>query len=280
LPAEILRALKFGDPAIADLIEVTGSLERADYELGTRVRGGVAEYAWLRPEKSVGGSNPPAPDRLSLLPSSTEWLPRGSDPATLAARLRETALRLSTIRNWLQLESPADAGTFPYHLALKQEPTGQLRTDGPTKNRDAYGLVLSLDPAMPSAHVDRRYVYVFTVDSEGKSQLLFPLATGGNVENVFPPPTIQAGQLPKQIQLGRSPLFTFDPGVTTFILLTTATALPDPTILEGAGVRGNTRGLTDPLSQLLAQGGGRRDITLTTPANWSIERITVATGKN
>jgi hypothetical protein len=277
IPADIARNLKLGEGAIADLVEVSASIERADYVLASRVRSGATEYAWVRPDETAAA---PRASTVSLLPPSTDWHARGSDSSLLAARLRDLVLRLSTIRNWLLLESPADAGRFPYHLALKQKASGQLRTDGTTKSTDQYGLVLSLDAAMQTQSVDRRYVYVFTLDQEGKSQLLFPSASAGNVENVLPRPFAQGSPLPAEIQIGEAVLFTIDPGITTFILLTTATALPDPTVLEATGVRGNTRGLGDPLSQLLTQGGaGRRGVTLTTPANWSIERITFLSEK-
>ena len=67
-------------------------------------------------------------------------------------------------------------------------------------------------------------------------------------------------------------------GIDTIFLLTTATPLPDPNVLEGEAVRPpDTRAGLDPLSLLLS--GGLLDVgnPVTTPTGWSIERITIRT---
>jgi len=123
-------------------------------------------------------------------------------------------------------------------------------------------------------------VYVFAIDENGKSVLLFPDATAGNVEHRFPLNVEKTDALPAEIPLrGRNIPFSFTPGLDAFVLLTTAVALPDPGALEGEAVRpASSRGLLDPLTALLAQGASR-GLAITTPVEWSIERFTIRTLK-
>jgi hypothetical protein len=83
-----------------------------------------------------------------------------------------------------------------------------------------------------------------------------------------------------QIALGPSELFAIGPpfGTDTYVMITTETALPDPSVLEGDAVasRGLDRGGSDPLSRLLgATGTGQRGLSVTTPTDWSIERLMI-----
>ena len=207
---------------------------------------------------------------------------RGMGPtSTPVGDLEAVEARLGAVRTWLQLESPADAGRFPYHLALKNARTADLRTAGPVHGGEKYGLVLTLDEAIvASGSIDQRYVYVFAIDSAGKSTLLYPAATGGNVENRLPTRVNADGSLPREIALGRRDQFSITPpfGIDTYIMLTSATALPDPLVLEGDAVRTRdlTRGADNPLSRLLAAAGtGKRGQGVTTPTDWSLERLTI-----
>jgi hypothetical protein len=115
-----------------------------------------------------------------------------------------------------------------------------------------------------------RYVYVFVIDSHGKSILLFPRSASGSVENHFPvDDTITP---PPEIAITT---FEVAPpyGVDTYFLLTTDEPLPNPSILEWDGVRVNPVHPSTPLEQFLIEiGYGTRSIV--TPTNWSVERVT------
>jgi hypothetical protein len=267
LPSETASALNLGaDSKENDAIELLSTPERADYLLFGRVRGEVIEYAWVRPLITAEDA------KASALPARTDWIPLGD---SFARQLREQALRLGTLRSWLQLEPPADPGRFPYRLALKNAATGELRTTGPTRGGERFDLVLALDEAMGRDRHDRRFVYVFAIDSDGRSQLLFPAGSAGGVENRLPPGGGQ--QPPKDIKL-QSFTVTEPYGVDTFMMLTSATQLPDPTVLEGNAVRSraSSRGSDDPLTRLLAQtGASSRGVTTPTPTEWSFERLSI-----
>jgi hypothetical protein len=271
LPAEAASMLGFGTSSKSgnDAIQVVSTPERADYLLFGRARGDALEYAWIRPLTTVDEA------RASALPAHTDWIPFTGDGGVLASRLREQAQRLGTIRSWLQLEPPADPGRFPYRLALKNAATGELKMTGPIKDGERFDLILTLDDAMGRDGYDRRFVYVFSVDSDGRSQLLYPARTAGGVENRLPQRGLD--ELPKEIQL-RTFTVTEPYGVDTFLMLTSATPLADPSVLEGDAVRSRaaSRGLEDPLTRLLAQtGSGTRGVVTATPTDWSFERFSI-----
>jgi Caspase domain len=271
LPSQAAAALALGAGSENDAIEVLSSPDNADYMLVGRAQRNAIEYAWVRP--NVTGDD----TKASALPARTEWVPLGDDGGDeLGGRLRQHALRLGAIRSWAQLEPPANAGRFPYHLALKNTATGNISTTGPTRGRQTYDLVLVFDDAMARSGFDRRFVYVFAMDSDGRSQLLFPARDAGAVENRLPIGVTKNGP-PKEITLQT---FTVSEpyGVDTFMMLTTATQLADPTVLEGDAVRAreSTRAAADPLTRLLAQtGSGKRGRSTSTPTDWSFERLTI-----
>jgi hypothetical protein len=270
-PTELAQALRASSKE-SGMFEMASSLDRADYVLIGRVRNGTPGYAMVRPLMTAADA------RTSALPALTNWVPLAADAPAAAAQLRELAERLNAVRTWLQLQSPADPGTFPYRLALKNTKTGEIKIDGPAAAGDHYGLVLRLDESMNPPSVERRFVYVFDIDQDGTSVLLFPRDTSGGVENLLPLSTASA-RLPQEIPLGPADRFGFSAGTDTFIMLTTAQALPDPGVLEGGAVRTeSTRGVGrgDALSMLLRR-GGTRSVGLTTPADWSIQNFTIRT---
>jgi hypothetical protein len=272
LPRDVIATLRATVTADS-LLQLQTAAAGADYALVGRVRrDGAVEYAWLRPQLVD------LDDALSVLPAGTEWVPLGSDATALVSRLRDLADRLSVIKGWLELESPPDTGTFPYHLALKNIGSGELKTSGGAVPDDPYGLVLTRDGTATPAAVERRYVYVFSIDENGASTLLFPNLAGGNVENLFPIDVQNLARLPREIRLVSTRVpFQFLPGIDTFVLLTSAVALPNLSVLEGEAVRpAVSRGVLDPLSALLTS-RGVRTADLTTPVGWSIERFTIRT---
>jgi hypothetical protein len=278
LPSEVAANLKLGPGTDNDAIDVLSSPDHADYLLVGRWRANALEYAWVRPLATAQDA------KSSALPVRTDWVALGpGGPAALAARLEEQALRLGSIRSWLQLQPPPDEGRFPYHLALKNAGTGDLRTTGPTREGERYGLVLTLDNAAlaRSGSFDRRYVYVFAIDNAGKGTLLYPREnTGGAGENFLPVLTGDNRTLPQELPLGPREMFSVTPpfGIDTFFMLTTATALADPMVLDWDPVvtRAAARGADDPLSRLLRQTGARtRAVEVAAPKDWSIERLTI-----
>lgn len=222
------------DAGTADLggtdgIAVVDRPQDADYLLARRSDRNRGEYAWVRPGVS---------DRASGLPQRTAWT---SKPM----QLRRDLVTLRRIHSWLSLTSPHDPKTA-YHLAVRDERTRRLVRDATIAGGRTYSIVLRASEPLP---VERRHYYVFVVDSNGNSRLVFPRT--GSVENRFP----SGDSATAEIALGDPSLFriTRPYGLDTYFLLSTEEPLPNPSLLEWDGVR------------------ARRALIAT---RWSIERIT------
>ena len=257
LPATPAIAAEIAGPAV---IEVVERAEDADYVLVGRYARNRVEYAWLRPNARRSDR------RSSSLPLRTTWT---TDAPDAAAILRDRALRLHKIQAWMLLESPAE-GRWPYRLGLRRDSDRQLVGDG-ARVTGGETYTLELSAATSLAHVGRRHVYVFTIDSWGQSTLLYPIS--GSVENHFP----LAGVPPPAV-ISLPAKFAIAPpyGTDTYILLTTEEPLTNPAILEWDGVRSAMPNAASALERLLVLTSSiERGARVLTSSTWSIERIVI-----
>ncbi|HEY0159891.1 MAG TPA: caspase family protein [Thermoanaerobaculia bacterium] len=243
-------------PPPAGLLEPAGVLADADYVLAGRFAEGRVSYAWVRPAMSASDRH------RSGLPVRTAWF-------DAAVGLRAALLRIRRIHAWQLLDSPPESRS-PYRLALRRDRDRQLATEGAVFGEEKYSLVLRAPS--PPPRVAPRYFYVFTVDSHGRSTLLFPRS--GSVENRFPLQTSP----PPEIPLGDTAAFEPAPpyGIDTYFLLSTDEPLPNPWILEWDSVRAAAPATATPLERLLLLTATHsRSTRLLTPATWSLERVVV-----
>lgn len=251
-----------------DGVELTSSPQTADYVLAGRFAQNHIEYAWVRPFVT-------ASDRArSVLPLRTAWT-----AANDAIALREGLVRLRRVQGWHELRSPAASGSH-YRLAVRRTDDGVLVEDGKLVGKNRYRLALrerepTADPLFS------RYVYLFVIDSDGTSVLLFPAPENGPVENLLPftpTPGQPLRKAPVEIPLvGTRPFVVGEPyGLDTYFLLFTDEQLPNLASLEWRGVRGpRSAARNHPLEDLLAltlTGGRSPDEPIRTPPNWSIEK--------
>jgi hypothetical protein len=241
--------------------------------LGGRFNGGKIQYAWVLPN-TVSDKEQAFP-----LPVRTNWIPVEKITSKEALiNLKEKIVQLAYVRAWLQLSSPPGNREFPYHLALKNTQTGAATTTSPLIEGEKYDPLLiavkEIITGIPG--IEKRYVYVFVIDSYGKGTLLFPLTELLNSENYFP---VQKNSLPAEINLGNGGLFdvTSPFGVDTYILLTTAEPVSNPDVLSFSGVRGGeVKGQLSSLEKLLVGVGLRkRGNPPVTHTDWSIERLSI-----
>jgi hypothetical protein len=282
-PAELARELKLGDGTPHDAIKVVASRQEANYLLLGRAAEKELQLAWGLP--NVAGEQ----GRHLPLPARSDWITIGQSPEALrraAWQLTDKALRIGKVKAWLQLEAPPDNGLFPYRLALKNTTTGEYRSEGTTVfDGESYGLVLRADKkALAEARargIEPRFIYVFTIDSNGQGQLLYPAATAGSVENRLPRAAAGAGQseIPTEILLGRSDAFSISEpfGIDTYLLVTSAEAITNLEAFEFDGARTSTpRGEASALERLLFDvGSSQRGQQRKTPVDWSIQRISI-----
>ncbi len=269
-PTELVENLQWGSRTGQSTIELLSTPQEAHYLLVGRVQGNDLSYAWMLPYITQQDI-----ERNSPLPVRTDWVRArdaiGSFQAT-ASQLREFTQRIGRIRAWLQLESPLDKGSFPYTLALKNSETGVIMTSGIVKEGEQFRLMLRASEDSLKRGVEKRYVYVFVMDSFGNSTLLFPFKAQGNIENHFPydtPPPVEI-YLPTQIQI--APPF----GIDTYFLLTSREAIAPPEVLEFQGVRTRDEAPTTPLAHLLYTIGSEvRGAAVVTPIDWSITALSL-----
>lgn len=226
---------------------------------------GAGAFAWVLPGALESDA------RKVALPVRTDWIVEAPD---LASRLHEFAQRIARLKAWLELEPPPDDGNFPYRLALRDKKTKEVIARETLVKGEAFDVELVCHDEDLARSVDRRYVYVFAIDSFGKGTLLFPRATAGSVENRLPLDDPK-GNLPTVIPLGRTIRVQPPYGLDALVMLTTEEALPEPDIFEFQGVR--TRGeraAPTPLARVLhAVAGGQRGLGVEAPATWSIQHV-------
>jgi hypothetical protein len=252
------------DRIAAEGVEEATTPDEADYVLAGRFTGHHLSYAWLRP--SVKKSD----RRRTGLPLRTAWIAEQKNNSRLrdtAPTLHAALLTLRRIHGWQLIESPP-SDRFPYQLAARRARDGMLVTDGGAIiGGEKYELVLRVVSQPLPAHMPKRYVYAFAVDSNGRSTLLFPPPSAGSVENHFQPTATDA-----EISLGESSDFGASPpyGIDTYFLLTTEEPMPNPSIFEWDGVRAPEA--HTPLEQLLVD--PTRALGAAVPTRWSIIKTT------
>jgi uncharacterized caspase-like protein len=241
----------------ADGIELTDRTDDADYILVGRYSGRRVSYAWMRPGVKA------ADRRKTGLPLQTAWV---IDDAPL--ELRDAILRLRKVHAWQRLESPPEARS-PYRLGMLRDRNKEWAIESIVGD-EKYDLFLRVASPVP-ARVPQRHVYVFVIDSHGKSVLLLP--KHGSVENRFP---LSTSSPPTEIALGETAAFFGAPpyGIDTYVLLTTDEPLANPWVLQWDGVRSGGTQPLGPLDEILQLTvDPNRGKPIVTPRNWSIERV-------
>ena len=259
-----------------------GSVQRvkdatqADYLLAGAYDGREILYSWLLPnatKRDVSGG--------FQLPVRTDWLrfsPAGDEKAAHGAGLRDCALKLARLKGWLCLSPPPRSAGFPYDLALKRPGSGELLREGSVYDGERFSMTLVADPAHIENGVEKRYVYVFGIDQNGESKLLFPELSSGSVENRVP-----YDKPEREIRLGSRDVVVQKPfGVDTYVLIASAEAVPNPEIFNSGGVRGRerdgkavARSGSSALERFLdGVGTDNKASDENYPAGWSIDRIT------
>jgi hypothetical protein len=207
--------------------------EDSHYVLAGRLTDRQSQYAWiLRAARPAGGQKSP----VSLpLPARTAWgRPPFDNRPCPDGGLKTCLPLLSKIFHWLNVESPADDRRFPYRLGFAPVSSSSLsRADRLVAG--TYRLFLESDESTIAAiqagwGIQARYVYVFVIDQEGKSTLLFPNAASKEREHLVP----RLGSSPARnddlfrIPLGDSAVIEVHApfGSDTYILLSSAREIP------------------------------------------------------
>jgi hypothetical protein len=280
LPRESASALlppQNGAPPSAAVL--TPDRTQAMYVIaGTSTEAGIS-YAWFKrsdmdaelqtPKGSGAGCSPNSP-----YPLRTDWVaPQAAPEIALSA----SAVQLARLNGWLKLGSSELTGQadFPYRFTLRGVAESQDVVDGGRTYDQA-----TYEPALvgsQKAAVSPRWIYVLSIDCQGKGVLLFPYEGAPSAQVPTAEEKLDRIVLPNDHILVGDPL-----GTDTYLMLTTSTQLANPSALEFKGVV--TRGAgyakaADPLEDLLdSTSAGTRGATRPAPTNWSIQMLHTESG--
>jgi uncharacterized caspase-like protein len=283
VPRGGLAGIALGAGTTNSSLERTIQPEEAHYQLQGRGVGRGLEFRWVRSDALVGRSGFP-----QSMPQGSGWIPfhsRAGEDSSLASILTNQALRLARVQAILTLPEPPYGG-FPYRLVVRDATRDrQLRRradEGALERVEEHALLgLMLEPVDPANTVSKlrsgvHYVYVFAINSAGRSVLLFPNPEAGVQPNAVGADLEHAWQ-GEAIVLGQDLAFkiTGPFGLDTYFLLATREALPDPLVLEFDGVRDAPRQDRSGLGALLSRWAAPQRGTerLPTLATWSLERL-------
>ncbi len=257
-------------------VAITTDPNEADYHLVGRWRNNKIEYAFINPIRLYESG-----ESESQLPLRTNFFSIDKNTggeAAIADSLEIYMLRIAKVKSWLTLPSPPDDGSFPFSFALRRSSTGELITNGQeVKYHDTLGLVFTVD-LDNELYWDRnkRYTYVFSIDSKGEMLLLFPRNITG--ENTYPLMNRRTYEIRQNAPLGPKRLFriTDSTGYMNYLMLTSAEPINNLDIFKQEGVfkQEKERGGSD-LEKLLGGVGASTRSELIAPASWSITRISV-----
>ncbi len=304
LPAssDLRSKLAIGAGTENDAVKITEKQEDAQYWLVGSIRSAGYDYAWIRPN-SLRGTQSNSP-----LVIRSDWFAASAEEANdLAASLTTEIMTVGREAGWLHLATPADAQEYPYHLELREASTQKLiaRGDLDPSSRGMmvggnhirmnevsdgknYDLILKADPKAFSDFIPTRKAYVFGIDSDGQSTLLFPKNDADDQTNRLPPdskPTDGCNPPDSSSLAEQSPYseicvatIVVQPplGVDTFFLVTTDQPIGDLSIFRGNPVKSSEARGNNPLADLLLQVAGNEKMRGgVAPENWSIEHVSV-----
>ena len=298
--SELATKIKLGSGTNNSAVGWAKTQTDADYLLIGRAHAEGAttalEYAWLLPEATTGVAKAGEPNNaafrrtgaaVSPLPPITDWKTEPKD-------LEDLALRLSKIAGWVKLDSPQGAGgRFAYRLMLKNSKGEPLSSANTTLSEgEVFSISLVADEGLLQPPIEQRHVYVLTIDQFGRSELLYPNLRNPDAQI----PDLRSPAIARDISLGQVKVCGPDPkksgcrnpgvlGAETYVMLTTTEALPDPSVLQGDGVRTpqeleeekrskGARGADSPLTNLLTGiGSTARSGESVVPLNWSVQQV-------
>ncbi|MDP9132622.1 MAG: DUF4384 domain-containing protein, partial [Nitrospirota bacterium] len=221
-----------GFAAEAD-VHITSDADEADYVLIGRAAARHSEYAWAL--RAFSNNHTSARTSPMPLPVRTAW---GSEAKNHEAcergGLRDCGARLAKLHHWLTVKGTDEDRRFPYRLGFENL-AGRTPVTTDTLTAGAYRLLLTSDQEsirhlQDTWGIQARYVYVFVIDQQGRSSLLFPNDASRDKENVLP--TVAQLKQPApalaRIPLGDSgTMAVHEPyGTDTYILLTSVRPIP------------------------------------------------------
>ena len=230
------------------------------------------EYALVKSQVTVQ-------DTTESLPQRTDFISYDGTTASaqeVARQLSEYAFRIAKIRDWLMLQSPAaGARKFPFKINFQYYTSGQPLVTDKVNINDTLSIYFKTDESNGEWDGRKRYIYVFSIDSKGSMNLLFPSPESGNVENRYPV-TNSEGHPAATTHIADI-LITPPAGADNYFMLSSEEAISNLSAFEQEGVlKEGARGAKNALEDLLFTGTKTRNVVIT-PVNWSIFKAVLRT---
>lgn len=257
-------------------IQIVHAPSESQYSLiGTLDAGNQLQYSLVKTQVTIQ-------DSTESLPACTNFVP-SANIAEAAAQLSEYAFRIAKIRDWLMLQGPAGANKFPFKLSFQGYTSGELIKNDMVKVGDTLSIFFEEDKMQGGwrSNYAKRYIYVFSIDSKGNTNLLFPSIESGNVENRFPVTDNNNALTDSRTHL--ADIVVVPPmGADNYFILSTEQAIGNLSVFQQEGVLSRSatdkgRGDYNPLEDLLFTGTKSRNNTLLTPVTWGISKTILRT---
>jgi hypothetical protein len=256
-------------------LQIVNKPEEAHYILyGTTDNNNKIAYGLVKADISLK-------DSLGSMPLYTKAFPllENSDAAfrSISDSLFVSSLKLSKIRGWLTLTAPQEAGFFPYRLVMRNAKTKTEVDSNGIKIGDKVSLTIEAEENYLEDRIEKKYIYVFTIDSKGFMQLVYPTANMGANDNKFPIGDDE-GRPQKKLTILNNGTAAEPIGTDNYFLLASKDPIQAPgQIFNQEGVRGTPKGKKNSLSALLEMGNesAARGLPTTTPSNWNLVRLSV-----
>ena len=257
-------------------ISIVNDPKESQYSLiGAINESNKLEYALVKTQVTVQ-------DSTESLPARTDFAEEGTAAAT-AATLSDYAFRIAKIRDWIMLEGPKGTNKFPFKLSFQGYTSGEPVKSDMVKEGDTLSIYFEEDKKDGGwrSNYSKRYIYVFSIDSKGNMNLLFPSIESGNVENKFP--VTNADNVLTESRTHIADILVVPPmGADNYFLLSTEQAIGNLSIFQQEGVLTRSvadkgRGDYNPLEDLLYTGTKTRNTAFITPVTWSINKTILRT---
>ncbi len=222
-------------------------------------------------------------DTTESLPATTDFV-NASNVQEAATQISEYAFRIAKIRDWLMLEGPKGTNKFPFKLSFQGYTSGAIINSDVVKVGDTLSIFFEEDKtggAGWKTNYAKRYIYVFSIDSKGNTNLLFPSIESGNVENRFP--VTNSDNTLAEARTHLADIVVVPPmGADNYFILSTEQAIGNLSVFQQEGVLTRSavekgRGEYNPLEDLLFTGTKTRNNTLITPVTWGITKSILRT---
>lgn len=210
--------------ATVNTIQIVQNPSEAHYFLSGTIGQNILSYNFIQAQALIKDSleSMPFQSQLISLPNGSE-----SEGEKAAGKLFNDAIRLSKVRAWLQIQSPDVSDNFPFQLEISQTNFAKYREKNTAKLGDTVSIFISGNAnTIENWDQSFRFIYIFTMDMNGKMTLIYPDASLGNVNNRHP--KIDENGKPKLKEpILKGGIISEPTGTDIYFLLATEDQIPD-----------------------------------------------------